>query len=293
MKRLTTWLAVAVWILMLVSSGGAQAPAQTPTKAPLRFFIQISDPQLGMFTDNAGFEQETANLEFAVTAINRLRPALVVVTGDLVNRAGDEAQITEYLRIVAKVDPAIRVYNVAGNHDIGNTPTPAALAIWKKRFGPDYYSFRHDDLTGIVLNSCLIAAPQGAPAEAVAQDRWLEAELASARRGGARHIVVFLHHPLFTKAPDEPDKYENLPLERRTKLLELFGQAGVKQVFAGHYHKNALARAGDIEMVTSGPVGMPLGDGQSGLRVGIVTDAGIEHRYYGFGLLPNRIVAGK
>jgi 3',5'-cyclic AMP phosphodiesterase CpdA len=285
MKRVLASVAVAVWILTLVWAVGAQAPPQTSPQ----FFIQLSDTQFGMFTDNAGFDQETANLEFAVTAINRLRPVFVVVTGDLVNRAGDQAQIAEYLRIMSKIDPAIRVYNVAGNHDVENAPTPASLAAWAKRFGPDYYSFRHGDLAGIVLNSCLIAAPQGVPTEAAAQDKWLEAELASARKGAARHIVVFLHHPLFANSPDEPDKYENLPLERRTRLLDLFRKAGVRQVFAGHYHKNALARAGDIEMVTSGPVGMPLGDGRSGLRVGIVTEGGIEHRYYDFGVLPNRI----
>ncbi|HYV29988.1 MAG TPA: hypothetical protein VEO53_02580, partial [Candidatus Binatia bacterium] len=58
------------------------------------FFIQLSDPQLGMFTENADFAQETANLEFAVAAVNRLHPAFVVITGDLVNRPGDASQIT-------------------------------------------------------------------------------------------------------------------------------------------------------------------------------------------------------
>jgi hypothetical protein len=42
-------------------------------------------------------------------------------------------------------------------------------------------------------------------------------------------------------------------------------------------------------MVVSGPVGKPLGDGKSGLAVVNVTDAGIGHRYYDFGDLPNRV----
>jgi hypothetical protein len=33
----------------------------------------------------------------------------------------------------------------------------------------------------------------------------------------------------------------------------------VSHVFAGHYHRNALARDGDLEMATTGPVGKPLG----------------------------------
>ena len=41
---------------------------------------------------------------------------------------------------------------------------------------------------------------------------------------------------------------------------------------AGHYHRNAEGRAGAMEMITTGPVGKPLGNGsQSGMRVVIVS----------------------
>src|SRR5689334_7130101 len=98
------------------------------------FFIQLSDPQFGMFTENTNFVQETANYEFAVATVNRLKPAFVIVTGDLVHRPGDPEQIAEYRRITAKLDPAIPVYNVAGNHDVGNVPTPESLAAYRKVF---------------------------------------------------------------------------------------------------------------------------------------------------------------
>jgi hypothetical protein len=32
-------------------------------------FIQMSDPQFGMFTKNASFEHETVNLEFAIAGL--------------------------------------------------------------------------------------------------------------------------------------------------------------------------------------------------------------------------------
>jgi hypothetical protein len=38
-------------------------------------FIQMSDPQFGMFTKDASFEHETVNFEFAITTANRLKPA--------------------------------------------------------------------------------------------------------------------------------------------------------------------------------------------------------------------------
>src|SRR5215210_600272 len=67
------------------------------------FFIQLSDPQFGMFTDNKDFAQETANFEFAVATINRLKPAFVVITGDLINKPGNVPQLVEFLRIAGKV----------------------------------------------------------------------------------------------------------------------------------------------------------------------------------------------
>jgi DNA repair exonuclease SbcCD nuclease subunit len=80
-------------------------------------FIQMSDPQFGKYTKNANFEHDTVNFEFAIANANRLKPMFVVITGDLINDAKSAAQATEYERISAKLDPKIRLYSVAGNHD--------------------------------------------------------------------------------------------------------------------------------------------------------------------------------
>jgi 3',5'-cyclic AMP phosphodiesterase CpdA len=253
------------------------------------FFIQLSDPQFGMFTGNKDFAQETANFEFAVATVNRLRPKFVVITGDLVNKPGDAAQIAEFKRIAAKVDPAIPVYNVAGNHDVENVPTPELIAAYMNVFGPDRYVFRHGGLAGLVLNSSVIHSPQKTTNEYAAQEQWLRTELERARADGAQHIVIFQHHPWFLKTADEADEYFNIPKERRAPHLALFREFRVKHLFSGHYHRNAVARDGDLEAVTTGPVGQPLGGDKSGLRVVIVRDNRLEHRYYHFGELPTHI----
>jgi serine/threonine-protein phosphatase CPPED1 len=249
-------------------------------------FIQMSDPQFGMFTENKSFEHETANFEFAVAAANRLHPKFVVVTGDLINQAGNAAQAAEYLRIAAKLDPGIRLFNVPGNHDVGNEPTPASLAAYRKLFRHDYYTFRVDDFAGFVLNSSVIAAPAKVEDEAAKQWAWLALELEKARREGARHLVVFQHHSWFLADAGEEDQYFNIPKAVRERYLELFRKFGVTHVFAGHYHRNAEARAGDLQMITTGPVGKPLGNARSGIRIVKVTDSGIQQRYYDFGELP-------
>src|SRR5947207_2668066 len=133
---------------------------------PAQTFIQMSDPQFGMYTADQDFVHETANFEFAIATANRLKPAFVVITGDLINEAGNAAQAAEYKRISGKLDPSIKLFSVPGNHDVENEPTAASLATYRERFGPDYYSFRVGDIAGFVLNSNLEKAPGHVPEEA-------------------------------------------------------------------------------------------------------------------------------
>lgn len=280
-------MSAAAWCLaisFLLFAAQSSARAAEPF-----FFIQLSDPQFGMFTDNKDFAQETANFEFAVATVNRLQPAFVIITGDLVNKPGDAAQIAEFQRVVRKIDPKIPVYNVVGNHDIGNVPTTESITAFTNQFGADHYTFRREGFVGIVLNSIIIHSPQQTTNQFAEQEQWLRAELERAHQGGATHIVVFQHHPWFLKNADEPDQYFNIPRERRAPHLALFHEFGVNYLFSGHYHRNAVAHDSDIEAVTTGPVGKPQGEDKSGLRVVIVRDDRLEHRYYHFGELPNRI----
>lgn len=249
-------------------------------------FIQMSDPQFGMYTKNQGFEHETANFEFAIATANRLKPAFVVVTGDLINDGASAAQAAEYKRISGKLDPKIRLYSVPGNHDVENEPTRESLARYRERFGADYYTFRVGEIAGFVLNSNLEKAPQHVPDEAAKMEAWFRTELAKARHDGVKHLILFQHIPLFIAAANEDDQYFNIPQETRQKYLQLLHEYGVRQVFAGHYHRNAWGQDGDLEMITTGPVGMALEGGKSGLRLAIVSDSGVSHRYYDFGDLP-------
>lgn len=144
-------------------------------------FIQMSDPQFGMFTKDASFEHETVNFEFAIATANRLKPAFVVITGDLINKGGDAAQAAEFQRISAKLDPKIRLFSIPGNHDVGNEPTAESLALYRERFGKDYYSFRIGDIAGFVLNSNLEKGVKNVQAEAGKMEAWFRAELAKAK----------------------------------------------------------------------------------------------------------------
>ena len=158
-------------VLLTLALGSVGRTSQASADAPF-FFLQFSDPQFGMFTGDKDFAQETANFEFAIASAIRLKPACVVITGDLVNKAGDPGQVGEYLRISARLDRSIPLHNVAGNHDLENTPTPETVAAYTKSFGPDHYTFTHGGLVGIVLDSVLMKTPDKVGALLAEQDAW-------------------------------------------------------------------------------------------------------------------------
>jgi 3',5'-cyclic AMP phosphodiesterase CpdA len=267
------------------------------------WFIVMADTQLGMYAtplpfamlgwtfDQNSFERETVNMELAIEHANRLRPGFVIVCGDLVNTPGHAGQIAEFQRIAGLLDEEIPLYLVSGNHDVRTTPTPETLAAYREIFGPDWYSFREGDVYGIVLNSQLIYSPGQALDEADAQLEWLRTELATAKDSGAEQVLVFVHYPFFLEHPEEEDGYFKIPHERRDLYLWLFREADVRAIFAGHYDENSHGWDGDLEMVTTGPIGKPIGNDPSGLRIVRVGPEGLDHIYFALDAIPEQLGA--
>ncbi|MBD0378144.1 MAG: metallophosphoesterase, partial [Flavisolibacter sp.] len=156
-------------------------------------------------------------------------------------------------------------------------------------FGADYYSFQYGNLYGIVLNSSLFFDPSLAPEEAGKQDAWLRSTLEKAKKQKYTHIVVFQHIPWFSNQPNEENGYFNIPSERRKVYIDLLQQYGVAYVFAGHLHKNALGNYGNLHMITTGPVGKPLGKDSSGFRIVMVDGNKISYPYYSLDSIPKNV----
>jgi len=263
------------------------------------FFIQMSDPQLGLFASISkrddpsstldGFEYETAHYEKAISAANRLKPAFVVITGDLVQDPHDQAQVDELQRISSMLHDNIPLRLAPGNCDVGTTPTPALLSLYRDRFGDDTYSFDHEAVHFVVLNSGICFDPSEVSDEWERLLDFLREDLAAAQGRDITRIVLFLHHPPFGTDALESDSSDAIPGAQRGPLLELLRSHNVETVFAGHWHKNASAFDGSMEVVISGPVGYPLGDDPSGIRIVSVYDDRIEHRYYGLDEVPSAI----
>lgn len=254
------------------------------------FFVQAADPQLGMFDQDRRWDRELDLMRRAAEHINRLRPRFVAVCGDEVNQVpgGPEypAQVRDFLQGATGIDPAIPVICLPGNHDTGDTPTPETLEAWRRHFGDNWFAFWCGGVRYLVLDTTLYYDPSVLPEEQQRQEEWLEAELESLRCDPPTHVIVLQHHPWFLERSDDADQYFTIPRVRRDPALERLRRAGVRAVFAGHYHRNAYGRAGDMEMVTTSALGMPLGDDPSGFRIVEVYADRIAHRYYGLEEVP-------
>ncbi len=258
------------------------------------FFIQLSDPQFGLFevrgaAPGDGTFPETALYEKAIAAANRLKPAFVVITGDLMQESDNAVQHAELMRITGQLNDDIPINFTTGNCDVGNTPTVESLRIYREKFGRENYSWDAGGSHFIALNSSTCLDPSEVPGEWDDLVEFLRDDL-DANSPHSQHTIMFMHHPLFGKAADEPDDGINIiPRERRTVILNLLRKHEVSGAFAGHWHQNNYAADGDMLMIISGPVGFPIADDPSGLRIVKVYDDRIEHDYFGMDAVPDSV----
>jgi 3',5'-cyclic AMP phosphodiesterase CpdA len=272
-----------VLTLLILMAGSASAQNKSPHEP--WFFIQISDPQFGMFDNNDGFEKETVLYEKAVEKINNLKPDFVVITGDFVHNADSPGQIAEFKRITALIDQKIPVYLTPGNHDIGQTPDEESLRKYHNNYGSDRFSFTHKGSSFIGFNTSLIKSGMTGPEQE--QFNWLVKKIKKSQ--GKQHIILFCHYPFFNKTIDEPTAYSNIDLEYRKKYLELFNINKVEALFSGHYHNNSIATYGKTQLVTTSALGKPLGTAPSGMRIVKVYTNRIEHEYFGLEEIPDLV----
>lgn len=145
------------WLALILGITGTSFGQKQGPKSPW-FFIQISDPQLGMFNNNASFEKETILYETAVNKINKLNPDFVVITGDFVHNPNSTSQIEDFKRITSKINSKISLYYMQGNHDVGKSHNKTSVNKYKKNYESVKFSFDHKDSSFTGINSGFIMA---------------------------------------------------------------------------------------------------------------------------------------
>lgn len=193
-----------------------------------------------------------ARTRFVVDEINRLAPAFVVHLGDIVHPVPAVPSYAVAAERFHELFAALRcpLHLVPGNHDVGDKPSawmPAAtiaepfLALYRRHFGKDYFSFDHQGCHFVVINCQLL---NSGLADEAAHRAWLEQDLAA---NAGKRIFLFTHYPPFILEPSEPAHYDNIEEPGRAWLLELIARHRVEAVFAGHVHNYFYNRLGETD----------------------------------------------
>jgi 3',5'-cyclic AMP phosphodiesterase CpdA len=255
--------------------------ACTEQKEQSYFFVHLSDPQLGIIDNSLEIKLVTNT----VSAINRLNPAFVVITGDLIHPTGNVEKMEELKRMLALIKETIPVYYVPGNHDVGLTASDELLALFRSNFYYDRFSVVHNNTRLIGIDSPLICAKRDTLENE--QYQWLENELK--KSADNNHRFVFAHHPLFIQGIDEDDADLSIPVKQRGKYIDLFGKYDVQYMFVGHLHRNHTASEGNLTIIVTNSVCSSRSSELPGLRIVKVYPDKVVHDFYSLETLPAKI----
>jgi 3',5'-cyclic AMP phosphodiesterase CpdA len=214
--------------------------------------LHVSDSHIGRGEDLAPL--------LAVRELGeRLRPDLLVATGDMSHRGRPE-QLQRSAQLLR--DLGLPLLAVPGNHDIPYT-FPARFTRtfeqWERAYGDTQPLYVSDSLVVVGLNSVRGWLHQ---AGALRDD---QLRLAATRLREASEVayrVVALHHHL--TAPPWP-KESKKPIRDRDGVLRALAEAGADLVLSGHVHQVALAERREFEAL----------DGRSDRTLVLATAPGI------------------
>ncbi|MEW5955762.1 MAG: peptidoglycan DD-metalloendopeptidase family protein, partial [Candidatus Micrarchaeota archaeon] len=203
----------------------------------------------------------------AVEAILRIRPRLVIQTGDFISATvSSDAECVEKMQAAALsrvvrpiVDAGIDFFHIAGNHDVvgaakqlyaGFAASLPGPAVNGPRGRASYYSFDVGDSHFVALY-----AP-GTNRLSAEQMEWLREDLEQARQNGAKRFFTFAHSPLVAPAVvrGSTSKPERNYLASSSELMDLLREYGVTH-FAGHIHVFADRESSGVRDAIAGMVG--------------------------------------
>jgi Icc-related predicted phosphoesterase len=263
--RIAKCLAAIGMVAWGALSGGCSGPerpsvprlaAQTEGFSPF-IFIQAGDPQIGGWTTIKDTQGRFIQLAHQA---NEVHPPFVIVVGDLVNDGPHAEQLKAADTALAEFQVPVKL--IPGNHDDPET--------YRRRYGPDYYSFTVNNCLFACLNSNWLEPLAPRPAirrRAEEQWRWLEETLQQARREKRTHIFLVMHHPP-----------QLLPGALR-RLKRLVRDYDVPVVLCGHIHRTTQLSLGGCMVYTVAGTGWAGDKRGFGYRVFRVYADRIEQQY--------------
>ena len=212
--------------------------------------VQISDTHIGLSTAPNALQ----HLQTVVNQINAMSPQ-----PDAVILSGDIGETTSAWTTAKNTLAGLKatVYFCPGNHDIHTTN----IATYRQYFGNDYYSFKINNITFMVIDSQLLgnydtfnssatpASVQPLPASVQTESdtmlAWLGQQTAVSNEIGVQHIPVFPQalsggstypstNPYWAIYDVQNDT--NIHHEYRTEEINALTALNIHTMLAGHWH---------------------------------------------------------
>jgi len=189
-----------------------------------------------------GTREDAAVARALTTLVERTRPELLAVTGDLThrNRAVEHEAAARFLRALGG-----SLLVVPGNHDIPLWPPARFLrtfAAFEGTWGDTQPVYASETLHLVGLNSVRPWRQQSGGLRR-SQLAWAAERLGEAAPGALR--VVALHHHMI----GAPWRTRKRPVAERNRVLAALVDSGAELVLAGHTHQAAVAERREFEVV--------------------------------------------
>lgn len=195
-----------------------------------QLIVHLSDTHLtGGAAALHGVVDPDANLAGALAGLAGLRPAAVVITGDLADTGDADA----YARLRALVEPAAdaigaRVVWVMGNHDERRAFRAGLRGERDPGDAPVDEVIDLDGLRLVVLDSTVPGHHHGELADE--QLAWLASVLAAP---APRGTLIAMHHP---PVPTPLELMRHVELREQQRFAEVIAGTDVRGIIAGHLH---------------------------------------------------------
>ena len=194
---------------------------------------------------HTGTEEDPAVQQAIADLVARVRPEMIVASGDLTHRGRPEEH-ERAARLLRSFELPLLV--VPGNHDIPYT-FPARFTRtfdeFERIWGTTEPVYRSDALFIVGLNSVRPWRHQSGGVRQRQLD-WAGKQLSSAPDGALR--VVVLHHHLV----GAPWRSRKKPVARRNHVLAALVDCGAELILAGHIHQAAISERREFEISHSG-----------------------------------------
>jgi 3',5'-cyclic AMP phosphodiesterase CpdA len=257
-------------LALAASLAAARSPATAAPTRPGLSFVVFGDNQFATTSCTSGVPERMA-IPAVITA---LAPDLVLHTGDLMDHGWEPGAYLRFARCYQGMLARAPLFPTLGNHDAAAqahraykrylqrqllVANPAVMGAAARRGFALYYaddpspysntfrrpSHRDEVPSGVTFktyyafrtqNAYFISFEQGTRWWSNTPLPWVERQLKLARADAAiKHVVVFMHHPMYSTTMDERSRSGCVEPVRR--LYEpLFRRYDVTLVFSGHAH---------------------------------------------------------